>query len=171
MVATRRPSTCGARDRLTPIPTTTASPARSSSIPASFARPTIRSFGHFNSALGGSAIRGATTSCKARPATSARVPAGGSPGLRWTTQEPMKLPLPSNHARPCRPRPATCRSATSQWPSGTFSPPARRARRSVLVDPVSGMTSIKVPRLRRQTTWNSAAAAFAAKPSSHLVAR
>ena len=35
--------------------------------------------------------------------------------------DPMKLPDPSNHVRPCRPRPATCRSATSQCPPWTVS--------------------------------------------------
>ena len=47
---------------------------------------------------------GASAACTATPAASDRLGAGGSPPMRRTSVEPMKLPNPSSHTRPCRPR-------------------------------------------------------------------
>ena len=134
-----RPSTTGVRTRLHPTPITTASPARSSRMPASLAPSTSRSLGHLSMTCGAPGVA-PTASATASPVTSASVCGSGSPGRSTTTVEPMKLPAPSSHCRPARPLPAVWRRATSQSPSRASRPSASR---SALVDPVSARTRIK----------------------------
>ena len=70
------PSDRGAVARLTPNPTTTRSPLRSSRMPASFALPSSRSFGHL-SISGWPGTATSTASISASPAASDSVGAGG----------------------------------------------------------------------------------------------
>ena len=87
------------------MPTTTASPARSSRMPASLARAEQQVVGPLERSAAGSASIGPTASWTASPATSASVGGGGSPERRRTTVEPMKLPAPSNHVAALPPAP------------------------------------------------------------------
>jgi hypothetical protein len=129
------PSIVGADTRLTPNPMTIASPARSRRTPATFAPRIIRSFGHLSFA-------GSPTDIKsARPAASDKPPNDGSSGRTSTRVDANRFPGCESHRRPSRPRPAVCRSATSQSPSRT-SPRAAIASMSALVEPVSATRMI-----------------------------
>lgn len=162
----------GTRKRFTPMPTMTELPVRSSSIPASLALSTKRSLGHLSANPERPGAMALTASKTVTPATSESVCAPGSPPRSRTSVDPMKFPAPSLHTRPWRPRPATCRSATSHAPSATCSPLCTRLTRSALVDPVAAMTSIKTASQNTcQAIRNSAEAAVLASPSSHLVSR
>ena len=68
---------------------------------------------------------------------------GGSLGRQVDHGRAHEVARRVEPARPCRPRPAVWRSATSQVPSGTCSPAASRASRSALVEPVSATVSIR----------------------------
>jgi hypothetical protein len=70
--------------RLTPMPITTASPARSSRIPASLALPERRSFGHLI-VSGRPGAKAQAISCRAMAATRARVAGAGSPAWSRTS--------------------------------------------------------------------------------------
>lgn len=139
--AVRRPATSGACRMLTPTPTTTTPWIISRRIPAAFPPLNRRSFGHFN--INPSGANRAAVSWTATPLSSASEAGAGSAEVTRTTVDPMKLPASPFHERPRRPRPAVCRSATSQCPSGTRFPAARRPDSSAFVEPVSAITSIK----------------------------
>ena len=101
------------------------------------------SLGHLSASAVSSGRAAAAASRTASAATKLRVAGGGPPSNSITTVEPMKLPAPSNHARPCRPRPAVWRRATSQRPSAQPSPVRKAAARSALVEPVCSAKAIK----------------------------
>ena len=93
---------------------TTASPCRSSRMPASLAPPTIRSLGHLSRDR---AARSApTASCSATAATSARRrrAADRSGCSAHERRAHRDCPAGEAQARPCRPRPPVWRSARSQ---------------------------------------------------------
>lgn len=143
--ATRRPSNHGLAARLTPKPATTRSPLRSRRMPASFAPLSIKSLGHFNIDDRAGATS-STASMSARPAASASVVAGRSPGLSTTRVDPKKFPSTLCHVRPCRPRPAVWVRATTQSPSCA----SVSASKSALVDPVAATIRIVRTRLQRR---------------------
>ena len=141
-------------------------------MPPSLASSTSRSLGHLSASP---AISG-TTVISARwtltPATSASVCGSASPSRSATAVDPMKLPRPPVQMRPARPRPAVCRSATSQCPSAGASPSARRASSAELVEAISATTLISgsaTGRSAHHAMWNSAAAARPASSPSGLL--
>ena len=156
------------------MPTTTASPLRSSRMPDSFAPAMTTSFGHFSRAVPDGVRKTPTASWRATAAVSASVAGGGSLARRRTSVDPEKLPGGALHVRPSRPRPAVCRSARSHSPSSA--PCVARRSISAFVDPVSEMKRM-VKRLgtmrerrpsssHRAAGWRDSRAATRRRPSA-----
>src|SRR5580704_1236722 len=150
-------SSAGPVDTLRPMPITTASPAASARMPASLAEPTRTSFGHLSCASTAATSR--TAAATATPASSGSQPrrARGTGAGRSSTEKVKAARGGAVQARPSRPRPALCCSATRTAPSGW--PAAARASRSALVEPVTGTTWTERHRPPGRTTAACAAAA------------
>ncbi len=133
-------SSPGSVDTLRPTPTTTASPAASARIPASFrAGRASTSFGHFSRV--GTPVTAVTAEATATPASSESQPrrASGTAAGRTSRENVSAARGGDTQVRPIRPRPAVCSSAASTTPSGA--PASARASRSALVEPVRSSTS------------------------------
>src|SRR6516164_1040750 len=133
--------------QLMPIPIATApSPPLSVStrIPASFARSSNRSFGHFIATRASRPTAISTTaSWTASAATSDSCGRhAGNVGL-VSSRLANRLPGCDIHARPRRPRPAVCRPATIQ--SGPHSPRRARLSASLLVEPSTLWVTRRTP--------------------------
>ena len=129
----------GCQTRFRPIPTTTASEARSNSIPHIFEPSCAKiSLGHLRKTSTCGAI--CRMASYAATAVTKASPAGDGSVLRNRTITLAKrLPFGLSQIRPRRPRPPSCASARSHSPSGA--PCAARIKRSAFVDPVSATSS------------------------------
>ena len=151
----RGPASCGALARLTPKPTATRSPLRSSRIPPSFLPASIRSLGHLS--ISGWAAHRRRRSLRSGPG---RRPATGSAAAdRRAAAGPgccrRNCPSADTHVRPWRPLPAVCSSATSQSPSTA----SASASRSALVEPVRSTIRMRRQKMRSRGACRSATAA------------
>src|SRR5690606_20837835 len=181
---------------LTPTPTThhgsRAGPAAvsaalvSTSTPHSFRPPTTTSLGHFTStgsvqrrpwpssfSAAPGVLSASAASAASRTAAAARKAKSGAwpkaTGGRKITENVNAVPGGANHRRPCRPRPAVCRSATMTVPSGAPS----RARRfaSSLVEPVSSRRMMRCPKTPPPPTCGAASSLRRAGPVAQAALR
>src|SRR5579875_2798179 len=135
---------------LRPIPITTASPACSARIPASFRSSAMTSFGHFSRAS--TPVQPRTAATTATPASRGSQPhaEAGTAAGRSSTENVRAARGGLTQVRPSRPRPGTWASAASTVPSAP--PRLAWAARSALVDPVDSVTRTSRHRLPGRTS-------------------
>src|ERR1700722_8009326 len=127
------------------MPTTTAPPAVSAKIPASFRSPTSRSLGHLRSGLNPpSSTQACRAASPAAPVSRCQRAGGRSVGRRRMDTS-RAVPGWASQDRSRRPRPAVWSSAATTRPSGA--PRPARSATTRLVESVTSSTSMSVKRV------------------------